>query len=187
MKKYSRCIQPHKSSAHQNCTVQSFKLIHIHHTVAAKVIEYLWTHHLFSLELLILVTSLSLLSSKLEMLSSLQSQLLLGLTFLAFKPNYNLTGSLSLLVEDGLSLSSESHLLGVITTLSLGEIGGFSGLVLGDLVYLMLTALSALAVGVTFLRYINHVDKLLWCVKDECVRYLCFVVVYLKFGCYPAA
>jgi hypothetical protein len=109
---------------------------------------------------LILMTSLSLLSSKLEMLGSLQSQLLLGLTLLTFKTDDNLTGGLCFLVEDGLGLSSESHLLRVITTLSLSEVGSFSGLVLGDLVNTVLAALLSLTVSFTFLWYINHIEIL---------------------------
>jgi len=104
------------------------------------------------------VTTLSLLGTKLEMLGSLQSQMLLGLTFLALQPQNNLTGGLGLLVKHGLGLSSKSHLLGVVTTLSLGEVRSLSGLVLGDLVVLVLTALFTSAVGLTFLGYIHHFD-----------------------------
>jgi len=68
------------------------------------------------------------------MLGSLKAQLLLNLTFLTFETEYDLTRSLGLLVEDGLGLSSETHLLGVITSLPLSEVRGLSCLVLGDLV-----------------------------------------------------
>jgi len=90
---------------------------------------------------LVLMTSLGLLSSKLEVLGSFQGQLLLGLALLTFKTDYNLTSGLCLLVENGLGLSSESHLLGIITTLSLSEVRSFSSLVLGDLVHSVLAAL----------------------------------------------
>lgn len=109
---------------------------------------------------LILMTGLCLLSSKLEMLGSLQSQLFLGLAFLTFETNYNLTRSLRLLVKYGLGLSTESHLLRIITTLSLCEIGSFSSLVLGDLVNTVLTTFFSFAVSSAFLRYVHHFDKL---------------------------
>ena len=104
------------------------------------------------------MTSLSLLGTKLEVLSPLQSQMLLSLALLALQPQNNLPGSLGLLVEDGLGLSSETHLLGVVTTLSLGEVGGLSGLVLGNLVDLVLAALLAGAEGLAFLGYVHHFD-----------------------------
>lgn len=104
------------------------------------------------------MTGLCLLSSKLKVLGSLQSQLLLGLTLLTFKTDNNLTGCLCLLVEDGLGLSSESHLLGVITTLSLSKVGSLSSLVLGDLVYLMLFALTSSTESFAFLWYVNHFE-----------------------------
>jgi hypothetical protein len=63
-------------------------------------------------------------------------------------------------VEDGLGLSTETHLLRVVTTLSLGEVGGLSRLVLGNLVNLVLTALFAGAVSLTFLGYVNHFEAI---------------------------
>jgi hypothetical protein len=104
------------------------------------------------------VTRLSLLGTKLEVLGTLKSQVLLGLTFLALQTKHNLTCGLGLLVEDGLGLTSKTHLLGIVTTLSLGEVGCLSGLVLGDLVVLVLTALLAGTVSLTFFGYINHFD-----------------------------
>ncbi len=100
------------------------------------------------------MTSLCLLSSKLKVLGSLQNHLLLGLTLLTFETDNNLTGSLCLLVKDGLGLSSESHLLGVITTFSLIKVGSLSSLVLGDLVWPVLPALAA--IGVPGLWDIHH-------------------------------
>lgn len=102
------------------------------------------------------MTTLSLLGTELEVLGPLKSQVLLGLTFLALQTKNDLTCSLGLLVEDGLGLTSETHLLGIITTLSLGEVGGLSGLVLGDLVDLVLTALLAGTEGFAFFGYVNH-------------------------------
>jgi len=106
------------------------------------------------------MTGLSLLSSKFKVLSSLQSQLLLSLALLTFQSNHNLTCGLGLLVEDGLGLSPESHLLRIITTLSLGEVGSLTSLVLCNLVWLMLTAFFSSTESVAFLRNINHFELL---------------------------
>jgi len=104
---------------------------------------------------LILVTRGSGLLSEFEVLGSLVAQLLLGLTFLAFQSKNNLTCGLGLLVEDGLGLSSETHLLRVVTSLSLSEVGCLSGLVLGNLVKGVLLALSC-TVGSAFFGNIHH-------------------------------
>ena len=101
------------------------------------------------------MTRSSSLLSKFKVLCSLQAKLLLGLAFLTFQPQNNLTGSLGLLVKHGLGLSTETHLFGIITSLSLCKIGGFSSLVLGDLVDGVLLALSG-TVSFAFLRYVNH-------------------------------
>ena len=93
--------------------------------------------------------------SKFEVLGSLDAQLLLGLTFFTFKTKDDLTRGFGLLVEDGLGLPTETHLLGVITSLSLRKVGGFSGLVLGDLVEGVLLALTR-TVCLTFLGYVHH-------------------------------
>jgi hypothetical protein len=92
------------------------------------------------------------------MLGSLKAQLLLGLTFLTFQTQDDLTGSLCLFVKDGLGLSTETHLLGIVTSLSLGEIGSLTGLVLGHLVDGMLLAFSS-TVSLTFFGYIHHDGK----------------------------
>jgi hypothetical protein len=102
------------------------------------------------------MTSLSLLGTELEMLRPLQSQMLLSLALLTFHTQHNLPCSLGLLVKDGLGLTTETHLLGVVTTLSLGEVGGLARFVLGDLVDLVLAALLAGAEGFAFLGYVNH-------------------------------
>ena len=60
---------------------------------------------------LVLVTTLGLLGTELEVLSSLEGKLLLGLTFLTFETKDDLTCGLGLLVKDGLGLSTKSHLL----------------------------------------------------------------------------
>jgi hypothetical protein len=109
---------------------------------------------------LVLVTGRSGLLSKFKVLGSLKAQLLLGLTFLTFQTQNNLTGSLGLLVEDGLGLSSESHLLRVVTSLSLRKIGRLAGLVLGHLVGGMLLALAG-TISLAFFRNIHHFGILL--------------------------
>lgn len=55
------------------------------------------------------------------MLASFQGKLGLGLADSALQSQHDLLGGLRLLVKDGLSLTSITGLLAVITTLSLGE------------------------------------------------------------------
>jgi len=102
------------------------------------------------------VTGVGLLRSELEVLRPLERQLLLRLTLLALQTEHDLAGRLGLLVEDGLRLPSETHLLRVVTTLPLGEVRGLPGLVLRDLVYLVVAALARGAVGLPFLGYVDH-------------------------------
>lgn len=80
--------------------------------------------------------------TQLEVLGSLQTQLLLSLAFFTFQTKHNLSCGLGLLVEHWLGLSSESHLFGVITTLALRKVGCLAGLVLCDLVDFVLLALA---------------------------------------------
>jgi len=89
------------------------------------------------------VTRCCSLLSEFEVLGSLEAQLLLGLTLLTFQSKNDLTSSLGLLVEDGLGLSTESHLFRVVTSLSLCKVGSLSGLVLSNLVQGVLLALSS--------------------------------------------
>merc|ERR1719469_63510 len=72
---------------------------------------------------LILMPTFCFLHTELEMLGSLQNELLL-----------------CFLVKNGLGLSSETHLFRVVTAFSLRKIGGFSGLILGNLVNGVLAA-----------------------------------------------
>merc|ERR1719469_1761489 len=88
---------------------------------------------------LILMPTFCFLHTELEMLGSLQNELLL-----------------CLLVKNGLGLSSETHLFRVVTAFSLRKIGGFSGLILGNLVNGVLAAFFALAEGFALFRYIHH-------------------------------
>lgn len=110
----------------------------------------------FDLTNLVLVPCGGCLLSELEVLGSLEAQLLLRLTFLALQPQHDLTGGLGLLVEDGLGLSAVPHLLAVVPALALREVGRLSRLVLGHLVYLVLLALAARAVGAALLRDVHH-------------------------------
>ena len=74
------------------------------------------------------------------------------LASLTFHSQNNLLGGLGLLVEHGFGLSSEPGLLSIVTTFSLGKLGGLSRLVLGHLEPLVALALDvrakvALALG----------------------------------------
>jgi hypothetical protein len=72
---------------------------------------------------------------QLEVLAALQRQLCLGLAACALETKHNLLGGLGLLVEDGLSLSTVTGLLPVVTTLSLCEERGLEmGVSIGSLV-----------------------------------------------------
>jgi hypothetical protein len=116
------------------------------------------------------MTSRRRLLTQLEMLSPLQAQLLLGLTFLALQSKDNLSCRLGLLVKDGLCLSTKSHLLGVITTLSLSKVGSLTSLVLCHLVVFVLLALAT-AVRLAFFRNIDHVAAVLMLlVQDKEVK-----------------
>jgi hypothetical protein len=88
-----------------------------------------------------------LVTTKLEVLAALESELLLGLAGSALEAEDNLLGGLGLLVEDGLGLTTVTALLPVVTALTLGVQRGLASLVLGDLVLGVLVALPALAVG----------------------------------------
>jgi hypothetical protein len=106
------------------------------------------------------------------MLSSLDAELLLGLTFLAFQSKYDLSCGLGLLVKYRLGLSTETHLLRIVTALSLGEVGSLASLVLGHLVQGVLLALTR-AVCLTLLWNIHHDDlfKYIWEVQKEARRH----------------
>ncbi len=90
------------------------------------------------------------------MLGSLDDKLLLGLALLALQAEGDLLSGLGLLVEDRLGLTTVTHLLRVVSSLALGEVGGLAGLVLGDLVQSVLAALLALAVGLSLLGDVHH-------------------------------
>lgn len=87
----------------------------------------------------------------------------------ALETKDNLLGSLGLLVENRLGLTTITGLLAVVTSLTLGVQRGLAGLVLGNLVRRVLTALEALAVcvsglGDVDLRDARRVSLLLYCI-----------------------
>lgn len=107
-----------------------------------------------------------LVTTQLEVLATLQSELLLGLAGSALKTQDDLLGGLSLLVEDGLGLTTVTALLAVVTTLTLGEQGGLASLVLGDLVLGVLAALLGLAVRPASFGNVHHFDSFCRIVKS---------------------
>jgi hypothetical protein len=86
---------------------------------------------------LISVTALLLLGTELEVLRPLQREVLLCLTLLALQAQDNLAGRLGFLVENGLGLTTKTHLLGVIMAFPLGKVGCLARLVLGHFVDLV--------------------------------------------------
>lgn len=108
-----------------------------------------------SLSLLLLITT------KFEVLASLQCELELSLALGAFETENDLLGGLSLLVENLLGLTTITSLLTVVSSLTLGIEGSLTGLVLGDLVLSVLSALLALAVGSSSLWNVHYTQILL--------------------------
>lgn len=102
-----------------------------------------------SLALLLLVTT------QLEVLTSLQGQLSLGLAVDTLQSQDNLLGGLGLFVENGLGLTTETGLLTVVSSLTLGEQGSLTSLVLGDLVLGVLAALLTLTESSSKLWNVN--------------------------------
>jgi len=72
-----------------------------------------------------------------------------------FETEDNLLGSLGLLVENGLGLTTITGLLAVITSLTLSKERSLTSLVLSDLVRSVLSALATLTVGVTGLGNVD--------------------------------
>ena len=109
--------------------------------------------------------------SKFEMFGSLEAQLLFDLAYLAFQTKNNLTGGLSLLVKDWLGLTTETHLLRVVTPLSLSKVGGLACLVLCHLVDGVLLAFRRSTVGFALLRNIHHLENICEVkMKTQCMR-----------------
>nr|AAA35263.1 ORFC [Kluyveromyces lactis] len=101
------------------------------------------------------LTLLLLFTTQFEVLTSLQSQLGLGLTGHTFQSQNDLLGSLSFLVENLLGLTTETRLFTVISSLTLSVQGSLTSLVLGNLVLGVLTALLTLTVSLSGLWNVN--------------------------------
>lgn len=114
---------------------------------------YVDYHQCLSL-LTITTVGLTLTLSELEGLATLQGEHSLALALSALDLKDDLLGSLSLLSKDGLSLTSETFLLGVVSSLTLGNQRGLTSLVLSDLVARVL--LASLAVSISGLRNRDH-------------------------------
>jgi len=71
------------------------------------------------------------------MFATLDGDLFLEFTTSAFHSQDNLLGSLSLLLEDRLCLTTKTLLFTIVSSLTLGEKRGFTGLVLGYFVELV--------------------------------------------------
>jgi len=93
------------------------------------------------------------------MLASLDGMLGDVLAGLALQPQDNLLCGLSLLVKDGLGLSSVTRLLPVITPLTLRIERILALLVLGNLVKGVLLAVLSLAEGLLGLRNVHHCGR----------------------------
>lgn len=93
------------------------------------------------------------------MLAALDGEHALGLALGALELQHNLLGGLGLLTEHGLSLSSETCLFPVVTSLTLCYQRSLASLVLSHLLRSVLVA--ALAVRVATLRDHNHLCKLM--------------------------
>lgn len=97
-----------------------------------------------------------LVTTELKVLAALQSKLSLGLASGALKTKNDLLGSLSLLVENLLGLTTVTTLFTVVTALTLSVKRGLTSLVLGDLVLSVLAALLALAVRLAGFGDVDH-------------------------------
>jgi hypothetical protein len=99
-------------------------------------------------------TYLCLLLSELEGLASLEWKHSLAFALGALDLEDDLLGGLGLLSEDGLSLTTETLLLGIVTSLTLSDKRSLTSLVLSDLVARVL--LASLAIGVSRLWNADH-------------------------------
>jgi len=96
-----------------------------------------------------------LVTTKFEVLATLERELHLVLADSALETQDNLLGGLGLLVKDGLGLTTITGLLTVVTSLTLGEEGSLTSLVLSNLVRGVLLAGLALAIGVAGLGNVD--------------------------------
>ena len=101
-------------------------------------------------------TLLLLITTKLKVLASLQWKLHLSLANNTLQSQHNLLGSLGLLSENLLSLTTETSLLSVISSLTLSVQGSLTSLVLCNSVLGVLSALLALAVSLSGLWNVNY-------------------------------
>merc|ERR1711875_86537 len=101
---------------------------------------------------------LLLLASELEMLASLDGDLVLALAISALQSEDDLLGGLGLLSEDGLGLTSVSLLLAIVTPLALGLERVLAFLVLRHLVQRVLSAFGRGAEGTAGLGYVHHFE-----------------------------
>ena len=104
-------------------------------------------------------TTLGLLvTTEFEGLAAFQDKLMLVLADGTFQTQDNLLGSLGFLVEDGLGLTTIAGLFTIVTTFTLGKNGGFTSLVLGNLVGGVTTALLTGTEGFTSLRNVDLLE-----------------------------
>jgi hypothetical protein len=92
--------------------------------------------------------------SELESLATLKWEHSLAFALGALDLQDDLLGGLGLLSEDGLCLTTETLLLGIVTSLTLSDKGSLTSLVLSDLMTRML--LASLAIGVSRLWDADH-------------------------------
>ena len=92
------------------------------------------------------------------MLRALEHVLDNHLAVRALELQHNLLGRLRLLVEDGLGLTTIAGLFTIVTTFTLGKNGGFTSLVLGNLVGGVTTALLTGTEGFTSLRNVDLLE-----------------------------
>ena len=92
------------------------------------------------------------------MFTSFQGDLHLVLARHTLQSQDDLFGRLGLLVEDWLGLATVTLLLSVVTSLSLRKEGITTLLVLRDLVLRVFSAVLALAVGLSRLWDVDHLD-----------------------------
>lgn len=90
------------------------------------------------------------------MLTSLQSQLSLGLADDTLQSQNDLLGNLGFLVENWLGLTTVTSLLTVISSLTLSEERSLTSLVLGNPVLGVFTAVLTLAIGLSGLWDVNY-------------------------------
>ena len=101
-------------------------------------------------------TTLGLLvTTEFEGLAAFQDELMLVLADGTFQTQDNLLGSLGFLVENRFGLTTITGLLTIVTTLTLGKDGSFTGLVLGNLVGGVTAALLTSTKGFTSLRDVD--------------------------------